>query len=133
MPKLGDRKRAGLFVLLVFLCGAASGAIGVNLWERVKTTVSAANSGAASTAPSPTRRRAIEWFSERLNLNPGQREQLTLILDETRASYKLKEREINELREVGYARIREILDPEQAARLDVLVAERREKREKKKH
>jgi len=129
LPKLGDRKRAGLFVLLVFLCGAASGTIGANVWERVKTTVSATD----STAPYPTRRRAIEWFSERLNLNTDQREQLTLILDETRSSYKLKEREIDELREAGYTRIREILDPEQAAQFDVLVAKRREKREKKKH
>ena len=131
MPLIGDKKRAALFVVLVFFCGVVAGGVGLNVWERVKPTVFAADAGA--TAPSPTRRRAIQWFSERLDLNPEQLEQLTLILDETRSSYKQKEREIDELRESGYTRIREILTDEQAARFDILVAESRRKREEKRN
>jgi hypothetical protein len=68
----------------------------------------------------------VEWFTKKLNLRPEQITDLTQILEETRAAYREHQAEIRAIRKKGYARIREILDEEQQARFDELVARREE-------
>jgi hypothetical protein len=71
--------------------------------------------------PSPNRRRAVEWLTERLNLNPGQAQQLADILGETRTAYHQHELQIEAIRQESNARIRAILSDEQKAVFDTLL------------
>ena len=54
--------------------------------------------------------------------------QLHSILDETRQSYRQHELEIKSIRDQGNARIRAILNDEQKARFDQMIAEVEKKR-----
>ena len=121
---LAERKRAALFVVLIFLCGALSGAVGVNLWRRMSVSADSA----ASTPPSQNPRSAVESFTKRLNLTPAQAQQLTQILDETRSAYRRHELEIESVRRMGNNRIRDILNNEQKAKFDEMIAKRDAKR-----
>lgn len=127
---LPERKRATLFLVLIFLCGAAAGALGVNLWQKLNlsaqsTPLAPAQSTAQPTAQpaspgTPSRRtlRAVESFTKHLNLTPEQKGQLTQILVETRNAYRQHEREIASIRQQGNARIREILTDAQKIEFD---------------
>lgn len=130
-----EKKRAALFVILVFLCGSLSGAVAVNLWDRVRVS---ADAGAAAPSgvdvqgqriPSTTRKRAVSWFAEELALGPEQSDQLAKILDETRAAYKDHEREIDEIRHEAHNRIRHILSDQQRTKFSELLAQRKAQRE----
>lgn len=124
-----ERIRAAVFVLLVFACGALSGALGVNLWDRVHVSADAPAASAGPHVPSTTRKRAVKWFAEELQLAPEQTEQLSRILEETRASYKEHEREIDEVRHEAHNRIRHILNDQQREKFNALLAQRKAQRE----
>jgi len=126
---LQERKRAVLFVVLIFLCGALSGAVGVNLWRRVSVSAEPA----ASTPPTQNRLHAVESFTKRLDLKPEQAQQLTQILDETRSAYRRHELEIESVRRMGNNRIRDILNNEQKAKFDEMIAKRDAMRAKRRH
>ena len=119
---LGVRSRATLYLILIFLCGLLSGALGARWMDRVD--VAADSTGAAR--PAQNRRGAVASFTKELNLNPQQVEQLTKILDETRSAYKDYELEIESIRQHGNARIREILTDPQKEQFDRLQARRAE-------
>ena len=114
-----QRKRAALFLVLVFLCGLLAGAVATNLWvDREPGTVRF-----RMDSPSSSRRqRAVERFARRLNLTPEQATQLNQILDEVRDAYQEQELVIERLRQEAPARIREILDDEQKAEFDEMLS-----------
>ena len=125
-----QRKRAALFLVLVFLCGLLAGAVATNLWvDRGPGTVRF-----RMDSPSSSRRqRAVERFARRLNLTPEQATQLNEILDEVRDAYQEQELVIESLRQEAPARIREILDDEQKAEYDEMLSRgdrRRRRRER---
>ncbi len=125
-----QRKRAALFLVLVFLCGLLAGAVAANLWvDRGPGTVRF-----RMDSPSSSRRqRAVERFARRLNLTPEQATQLNEILDEVRDAYQEQELVIERLRQEAPARIREILDDEQKAEFDEMLSRgdrRRRRRER---
>ena len=122
-----ERKKATLFVVLIFLCGALTGAVTTNLWVKAQTSVRAARAD----SPSATRVRSVEWFTQQLNLSPDQARQLTQILDETRTTFREKEGEIESIREQARNRIRAILDEVQRAKYEELRA--RQDRKRKSH
>lgn len=133
-----DRKRAALFVALVFLCGALSGAVAVNVWDRMNVSADAPQQAgelgpgpSSQTIPATTRKSAVEWFSKELKLGPEQRDQLAKILAETRAAYKDHEREIDEIRYEAHNRIRNILSDPQRATFNDLLARRKAQREQR--
>ena len=141
---LPERKKATLFLALIFLCGLVGGAVSANVWQRLNVAAQSARpSPQQSTAPSldqppapgtPSRGtlRAVESFTKRLNLKPDQAEQLTQILMETRNAYRQHEREIASIREQGNTRIREILTDQQKVEFDQMLARAEEKRKRDK-
>jgi len=142
---LPERKRATLFLVLIFLCGLVGGAVSVNVWQRLNvaaqsTSLPPAQSTAPSVAqpaqppgtPSAGTRRAVESFTKRLELTPEQAEQLTQILMETRSAYRQHEHEIASIRKQGNTRIREILTDTQKVEFDQMLARAEEKRKRDK-
>src|SRR3990172_3170174 len=129
---LAVRKRATLFLVLIFLCGLLSGAVGANLWHRMNVSADAApaSSTGGVRAPStpPTRKRAVEWFTEQLHLSPEQAQQLSQILEETRSEYHQQELQIESIRQESNTRIRGILTDEQKTRFDELLRTRSDRR-----
>jgi len=128
---LAIRKRATLFLVLIFLCGLLSGAVGVNLWHRMSVSadaVPASAGGARAPSTPPTRKRAVEWFTEQLHLSPEQAQQLSQILEETRGEYHQQELQIESIRQESNTRIRGILTDEQKTRFDELLRTRSERR-----
>src|SRR5262245_31252992 len=127
---LGVRSRATLYLVLIFLCGVLSGALGTRWAERVNVSAD------SSLRPLPLRKSgAVAWFTQQLDLNPQQVGQLSKILEETRAAYKEHELEIESIRQDGNARIRSILNDGQKTKFDELQAQRAAKekqREKQK-
>ena len=125
-----QRKRAALFLVLVFLCGLLAGAVATNLLvDRGPGTVRF-----RIDSPSSSRRqRAVERFARRLNLTPEQATQLNEILDVVRDAYQEQELAIERLRQEAPARIREILDDEQKEEFDEMLSRgdrRRRRRER---
>ena len=126
---LGVRSRAALYLVLIFLCGALSGALGARWMQRIN--VSADSSAVARSAQSS--KGSVRWFTIGLDLGPQQLEQLTKILEETRAAYKDHELEIESVKQHARVRIREILTDQQKMAFDQLLADRaRKEREREK-
>ena len=126
-----ERKQASVFVILVFVCGALSGALAVNHWDRMSVSADSAAVSSGTKIPSTTRKRAVKWFAEELVLGPEQVEQLGRILEETRASYKEHEREIDEVRHEAHNRIRHILSDPQREKFNHLLSQRKQQREQR--
>ena len=121
-----ERKRATLYILLIFLCGILTGAVAVNLWMNWgPRSVSARADFQPRSA-----QHIVERFTRDLNLLPEQAKQLNGILGETRKAYREHEEQIETIRQQGRARIREILNDEQKAKYEQILAsiERRRKR-----
>jgi Spy/CpxP family protein refolding chaperone len=129
---LAVRKRATLFLVLIFLCGLLSGAVGANLWRRMSVSadaVPAAPTGSVRPPSTPpTRKRAVEWFTEQLHLSSAQAQQLSQILEETRSEYHQQELQIESIRQESNTRIRGILTDEQKTLFDELLRTRSERR-----
>jgi hypothetical protein len=124
---LGVRSRATLYLILIFMCGALSGALGARWMERI--SVSADSTAAADIVQD--RKGAVKWFVKGLDLDQQQLDQLSKILQETRAAYKEHELQIESIKQHSRVRIREILTDEQKVTYDRLLADRaRKEREK---
>lgn len=123
-----ERRKATLFVALVFFCGAFTGAVVTNLWVKVQTSVRAERGDSPS---ANSHARSVEWFTQELDLSPDQASQLTQILDETRTTFRAKRDEIEAIRLQARNRIRTILNEEQRAKYEELQA--RQDRERKSH
>ena len=116
VPRWLEKKRATLYVLLIFLCGMVAGALASNLWRGLETRGSARASGASSG------QRTVEKFTKRFHLSAEQAMKLESILDETRKAYQIHERDQEAIRQQGRARIREILNEEQRAQYEDYLA-----------
>jgi Spy/CpxP family protein refolding chaperone len=123
----GERKRATLYIVLIFLCGAIAGTVTTNIWKNFGPFGIAAQ--ADSTPRSP--RRTVEKFTKELNLTPEQAKQLNEILDETHAAYHEMETQENVIRQNGRARIREILTAEQRPKYEEILAKIEARRKQK--
>ena len=120
---LGIRSRATLYLILIFMCGVLSGALGARWMERV--SVSADSSAATDIVQD--RKGAVKWFVKGLDLNQPQLDQLSQILQETRSAYKEHELQIESIKQHSRVRIREILTDEQKLTYDRLLADRARK------
>ena len=124
---LGVRSRASLYLVLIFLCGAVSGSLGTRWMQRFDASADTS----ATARDSQGRNGAVKWFTKGLDLDPQQLEQLTKILEETRAAYKDHELEIESIKQHARVRIREILTDQQKVTFDQLLAERAKKEREK--
>ncbi len=118
-----ERKRATLYLGLIFLCGALAGAVATNLWMSLGPSAPPARAD----SPRPSRQRAVEWFAQHLDLSPEQAQQLGVILDETRQAYGAHELEIERIRQQGNDRIRAILNDQQKARFEQILIKKSRK------
>ena len=118
-----------LYVVLVFLSGAAVGAFGHRLY--LMSTVK------AESRPSPEefRRRYVEEMRTRLNLSADQLAKLNEILDSTRArfraSHERRQPEMKAIQDEQVSKIRSILTDAQRAEYEKLRAEREQRRQKR--
>ena len=112
------RKRATLYLALIFLCGALTGAVVTNRWSRWPPWNASANADVPRNSPQHT----VEKFTKELSLSPDQAKKLNEILDETHSTYRELEAQQEAIREKGRARIREILTPEQRPKYEQLLA-----------
>ncbi|MGH9784093.1 MAG: hypothetical protein ACRD88_07890 [Terriglobia bacterium] len=118
LPKWPEKSRATIYLLLIFLCGMAGGAVATNLWihwgrER--------NQNVTQAAPRQNRtQRTVARFTRDLSLTPEQAQQLTVILDETRQKYRAEE---DATRREARDRIRAILNDEQRAVYEEIIAD----------
>ena len=123
LPKWPEKSRAAIYVLLIFLCGLAAGALATNLWtnwgrERDRRVAQAA-------APRSRTQRTVERFTRDLHLTPEQAQQLTAILDETRQQYRAQE---DATRQEARNRIRALLNDEQRPLYEEIIARVDERR-----
>ena len=123
LPSWFEKSRAPLYILLIFLCGVVAGALSMKLWSGEGRQTQVAQ---ADTIPTISRtQRLLERFTRELKLTPEQVHQLTVILDETRLRYQIKE---DSTRAEGRNRIRQILTDEQRAKYEAIIADADERR-----
>ena len=123
LPSWFEKSRAPLYILLIFLCGVVAGALSMKLWSGRDRQTQVAQ---ADTPPTISRtQRLLERFTRELKLTPEQVHELTVILDETRLRYQIKE---DSTRAEGRNRIRQILTDEQRAKYEAIIADADERR-----
>jgi Spy/CpxP family protein refolding chaperone len=107
-----------LLLLLVFLLGAASGALGLGLYQARTGWWSARRDSAR------LQQVLLRRLTRELDLRPDQRQQVEALLRESREEFRRLRVEIRprfrDIRERTRDRIRGILDPEQQARFEAL-------------
>ena len=122
-PTWFEKSRAPLYILLIFLCGLVSGALGMKLWSGKDRQTQVAQ---ADSTPAISRtQRLVERFTRELELTPKQVQQLTMILDELRQEYRDAE---DGTRATGRNRIRQILTAEQRAKYEEIITDADERR-----
>ena len=104
-------------LLLVFLCGAAAGALGMRYgiqfllrrsgpyWQEGGKEIS------------------LQRFRHELNLTPEQAEQMETVLDDFVLYYQTLQTQMDEVRSSGKERILRILNPDQRKKFDRLLAD----------
>ncbi|MFZ3216762.1 MAG: hypothetical protein WA192_11950 [Candidatus Acidiferrales bacterium] len=127
MENSKTRSEAALLVLVVFLLGVLLGGMGNHLWgERVW--------GRQGPSGSPTRQQLVDDLTHELQLNPAQQQQLSAIVDDTKAKIRLAyapaDAQREQLRQAGRAHIRAILTPEQVPKFEAFMARIDEQRSK---
>jgi len=109
--------RVLLTLLLVFLCGGASGA----LWVKKMSVVSA-------NSPAPAwnqtgREMTVQRFRKELKLNDKQTAELELVLDDFMKYYQTLQGQMDEVRANGKERILNVLDDSQKEKFNQLMGE----------
>ena len=118
LPKWLEKSRATVYLLLIFLCGVAGGAVATNLWTHWGRD---RDQNVAQAAPPRNRtHRTVARFTRDLSLTPEQAQQLTVILDETRQKYRAQE---DATRREARNRIRPILNDEQRSVYEEIIAD----------
>ncbi len=118
-----ERKRATIYIVLIFLCGGLTGVVATNAWIHWwPWSISARADSPHST------QHTVDKFTRELSLTPEQAKLLNNILDETHTKYRQLETEQEEIRMEGRTRIREMLTPEQRPKYEQLLAQIEAKR-----
>jgi hypothetical protein len=97
-------------LLLVFLAGAASGALAMRLIHH-PSPVNA----------QPNREAVLNHFRTELGLDSGQVEKLSLLLDDYSQYYQSLQEQLDDLRATGKTRIMQILNPQQRAKFEKMM------------
>ena len=114
-----NQRTAALFAVLLFVCGAAVGALAERFYST--RTVNAVD----------TRQRYLTDMKSKLSLTDAQVAQFESILDDTKAKYKAVRDSYHpamlKIKQEHIARIQSILTPQQFARYRQIVAEREQR------
>jgi|ERR1051326_2938002 Spy/CpxP family protein refolding chaperone len=103
---------------LVFLAGAASGALWMQLGlhEKLHHTVAAATH-------EPTRDAVLQQFRSQLDLSSTQSDKIALVLDDYREYYQSLQDQLDDLRSTGKSRIMQILNPDQRDKFEKMMSQ----------
>jgi Spy/CpxP family protein refolding chaperone len=109
-------------LVLVFLAGAAAGALGmrVGLHDRLHRVVSASSKAPAAKEVSDA---VVQNFKSKLELSAEQTQQIALVLADYRHYYESLEDQLSDLRATGKSRILQVLNPEQRVKFEKMMAE----------
>jgi flagellar basal body-associated protein FliL len=116
-------------LLIVFLAGAATGAVAMRLGlhSMLHRAVSAAETpvqAAKASRPAPRPNAAVlQRFKKELNLSPQQAEQIAIVLADYSRYYHNLQDELDDVRATGKSRIMEILEPGQREKFDRIMTE----------
>jgi hypothetical protein len=105
-------------LMLVFLAGAATGALSMRLGVHSRVRQATALSPAQVSQDE-----ILNRFKKQLDLSPPQAEKLALVLDDYRQYYMSLEDQLDDLRATGKTRIMQILNPEQRDKFEKLMNE----------
>jgi hypothetical protein len=122
-----------LFTLVfVFLAGACAGALSMRLGlhDKLHRTVSAATLTPAARV-SATNDAILQRFKSELNLSGDQAERIGVVLEDYRRYYQNLQDELDDVRATGKSRIMQILNDDQRAKFDKIMAELQPQIEKK--
>jgi hypothetical protein len=119
-------------LVLVFVAGVATGALGMRLgWhEKLHPTITAA-AASSSTEASNGQRKAgrgsnaavLQKFETELNLSGDQSEKIAAVLDDYRHYYQNLQDELDDVRTTGKSRIMQILEPGQREKFEKIMSE----------
>jgi Spy/CpxP family protein refolding chaperone len=103
-------------LFLVFLAGAASGALSMRLGlhDRLRGAVS-------SSTPEASREVVLRKFQSELDLTDDQSQKLAMVLDDWGQYYQSLQEQLEDLRSTGKNRILEILNPDQRDRFEKMM------------
>jgi Spy/CpxP family protein refolding chaperone len=119
-----------LYLFLVFVSGAAVGALGHRLYSPPSTR-------GARVSPEEWRHQYLNEMQTRVNLSAEQMQKVNAIMDETKtrfdAAHDKHHQAVSQIRDEQRARMRALMTPEQLPKWEQLVAERdaRSKQNKK--
>ncbi len=77
----------------------------------------------AAATKEASRDAVLQNFKAKLNLNPEQAQKVAVILEDYRHYYESLEDQLDDLRATGKNRIVQVLDPEQRAKFEKMMAE----------
>jgi hypothetical protein len=106
-------------LMLVFLAGAATGALSMRLGLHEKLH----KATPASTPQESNRDAILSRFKSQLDLSGQQTEQLGLVLDDFGQYYQSLEEQLDDLRATGKTRIIAILNPEQRQKFEKMMTD----------
>jgi hypothetical protein len=99
-------------LMLVFLAGAATGALSMRLVHRTPTTSAQSN-----------REAILNRFKTELGLSQPQTEKLALVLDDYRQYYQSLQEQLADLRATGKTSIMQILNPDQREKFEKMMTD----------
>jgi hypothetical protein len=103
-------------LFLVFLAGAASGALSMRLGLHDRL-----GGGVSSATRDPSRELVLRKFQSELDLTGDQSEKLAMVLDDYRQYYQSLQDQLEDLRSTGKNRILAILNPDQRDRFEKMM------------
>lgn len=103
-------------LLLVFLAGAASGALSMHLGLHDRL-----GGGFSSATRDPSSELVLRKFQSELDLTGDQSEKLAMVLDDYRQYYQSLQDQLEDLRSTGKNRILAILNPDQRDRFEKIM------------
>jgi Spy/CpxP family protein refolding chaperone len=110
-------RKAEAVVILVFVLGIIIGGVGTHVWEARKDGTRAFTK--------PTRDDVIQQLTRELDLNSQQQQQLSTIIDDTRAQWRALYSPLDArheaIRQQSRDKIRAILTPEQHAKFEAFM------------
>jgi Spy/CpxP family protein refolding chaperone len=127
MENSKTRGEAAILVLVVFILGVLLGGLGNHLWGESVW-------GRQNPPGPPSHTEIVSNLTRELQLSAEQQQQLSAIVDDTRAkiraAYAPADAQREQLRQQGRARIRAILTPEQLPKFEAFMSRIDEQRKK---
>jgi hypothetical protein len=125
MENVRTRREAALLVIVVFALGVLLGGLGTHLWgERVWGQQSVPK----------TRDQLVARLTHEVGLTPEQQKQVTAIIDDTRAQWKVIYAPVDvqkeQIRQQSRDKLRALMTPEQRVKLESFFHELDEQRKK---